>query len=304
MDRRKFMAVSAALAARAGIGSKLTAQTEVTSKASAGPDLVAVKGGNPAQMFDRAITALGGIKAFVKPGQKIVVKPNIGWARTPEEAACTSPEIVGHIVKLCLKAGAKEVKVFDNTCNDWQQCYQRSGIEKAAKEAGAIMVPGNDESYYQKVEIPHGKVLKEVKVHKAWLEADAIINVPILKNHGGARMTSALKNLMGVVWDRRYYHRSDLHQCIADFATSSPKPVLNIIDAYNVMMRNGPRGTGIADVARKMMLIASRDMVAADTAASAILEIPSTDITYIKAATELGIGVSNLKNLKIERISI
>lgn len=309
MDRRKFIALTSAMAAQAGLSKVLQAETTPgTSVTTAGvensPGLVAVKGGEPAQMFDRAITALGGIEKFVKPGQKIVVKPNIGWARTPEEGANTSPELVGHIVKLCLKAGAKEVKVFDNTCNDWQQCYQLSGIEKAVKEAGGTIIPADSESYYSAVELPKGKALKKALVHKAWLEADAVINVPVLKSHGGARMTSALKNLMGIVWDRRFYHKTDLHQCIADFATFEQKPVLNVIDAYNVMMRNGPRGTSVADVAKKMFLIASADMVAADTAASAILELAVADIAYIGMATDHGIGLSDLSKVKIERIAI
>ena len=132
MDRRKFLAITSALIAQAGWHKSLPAQTPTTN-ATGIPDLVAVRGGEPLQMFDRAITAMGGIEKFVKPGQKVVVKPNIGWARTPAEAANTNPDLVGHIVKLCLKAGAKEVKVFDNTCNEWQQCYQLSGIEKAVR---------------------------------------------------------------------------------------------------------------------------------------------------------------------------
>lgn len=305
MDRRKFIAITGAVAAKAGLSKILPAQEAAISSASPGiADLVAVRGGEPVQMFDRAITAMGGIEQFIKPGQKVVVKPNIGWARTPAEAANTNPDLVGHIVKLCLKAGAKEVKVFDNTCNEWQQCYQLSGIEKAVLAAGGLIVPGNSESYYSEVELKLGRQLKKTLIHKAWLEADAIINLPILKNHGGARMTCVMKNLMGIVWDRRYYHRTDLHQCIADCATLSKKPILNVVDAYNVMMQNGPRGTSLADVAQKKALIMSRDMVAADTAAAAIMGLKHSDITYIGLAKELGVGENDLKKLKIERIAI
>jgi uncharacterized protein (DUF362 family) len=309
MDRRKFISIAAALATKAAMPANLKAQASapvsaLTPETRGLPDLVAVKGGSPVQMFDRAITALGGIENFVKPDQKVLIKPNIGWARTPEEGANTSPELVGHLVSLCLKAGAKEVKVFDNTCNDWQQCYLLSGIEKAVLEAGGKILPANSASYFTEVDLPNGKILKKAMVHNAWLEADSIINVPILKSHGGARMTSALKNLMGVIWDRRYYHRNGLHQCIADFATFNKKPTLNVIDAYNVMMRNGPRGTSTADLAHKMFMILSPDMVAADTAASAIMNLSPDDITYIGMATEHGVGVSQLKNLKIERLSI
>ncbi|MGM0599277.1 MAG: DUF362 domain-containing protein [Candidatus Rifleibacteriota bacterium] len=306
MDRRSFIAITAALAAKTGILSAQKAPTIASPAAATGsvPDLVAIRGGLPSQMFDRAITALGGIENFVKKGQKVVVKPNIAWARTPEESANTTPELVAHIVELCLKAGAKEVKVFDHTCNEWQQCYQLSGIEKAAREAGANVIPAHSASYFTEVEIPKGKVLKKALVHKAWLEADSIINVPILKHHGGARMTSAMKNLMGTIWDRRYYHRNDLQQCIADFTSIDKKPTLNIVDAYNVMMRNGPRGRGTEDLSTKKFLLASTDIVAIDVAASSILGADLADIHYIKAADELGSGNANLKELKIERISI
>ncbi|MFZ5951067.1 MAG: DUF362 domain-containing protein, partial [Candidatus Rifleibacteriota bacterium] len=293
-----------AVAARTGLAKVLPAQEPVSVKPASGPDLVAVRGGEPAQMFDLAIAAMGGIEQFGKAGNKVVVKPNIGWARTPAEAANTNPDLIGHIVKLCLKAGAKEVKVFDNTCNEWQQCYQLSGIEKAVIEAGGVLIPANSESYYTEIGLPNGKQLKQAMVHKAWLEADAVINVPILKDHGSARMTSVMKNLMGIVWDRRYYHRTDLHQCIADFATFDKKPVLNVVDAYNIMMQNGPRGTGLADVAQKKALIMSRDMVAADAAAAAILGVDVTDIPYIAMANELGVGENDLKKLKIERLSV
>jgi uncharacterized protein (DUF362 family) len=305
MDRRSFIAITAALAAKTSILKSQSAPT-IVSPSAAGPlpDLVAVRGGLPVQMFDRAITALGGIENFVKKGEKVVIKPNIGWARTPQEGANTTPELIAHIVELCLKAGAKEVKVYDHTCNEWQQCYQLSGIEKAALEAGAVVLPAHSASYYSEIDIPAGKVLKKALVHNAWLEADSIINVPILKHHGGARMTSAMKNLMGTIWDRRYYHRNDLHQCIADFSTIAKKPTLNIVDAYNVMMRNGPRGRGTGDLATKKFLLASTDIVAVDVAASSILGAELSDIHYIKAASELGSGNANLKQLKIERISI
>lgn len=302
MDRRKFLAITSALIAQTGLKKALPAQTNTTPGGI--PDLVAVRGGEPIQMFDRAITAMGGIEKFIKPGQKVVVKPNIGWARTPAEAANTNPDLVGHIVRLCLKAGAKEVKVFDNTCNEWQQCYQLSGIEKAVIEAGGKIIPANDEAYYAEVELKQGRQLNKTLIHKAWLEADSIINIPILKNHGGARMTCVMKNLMGIVWDRRYYHRTDLHQCIADCATLTKKPTLNVVDAYNVMMQNGPRGTSLADVANKKALLMSCDMVAADTAAAAILGTNLADIAYIAKAKDLGVGENNLKNLKIERIAI
>lgn len=310
MDRRSFISLVSALAATYNFKLPYRARAEelklASETAAAGglPDIVAVMGGTPVEMLDRALTAAGGLSRFVKQGQKVLVKPNIGWDKTPEEGANTNPTLVKHLIQLCFKAGAKEVNVFDNTCNHWQACYSNSQIEAAVKEAGGTMLMAHEESYYTEIDLPRGVALKKAKVHKAWLESDVIINLPILKHHGGARMTAAMKNLMGVIWDRRHYHRTDLHQCIADFTTIDKKPTLNIIDAYSVMMRNGPRGVSTADLATKKMLLLSTDMVAIDTAAARILEAQPDEIAYIAMAAALNTGIADLSKLKIERITI
>lgn len=266
-------------------------------------DLVAVKNGNPAEMFDKGIAALGGIKNFVKPGQTVVVKPNIGWDATPERAANTNPELVGRIVKHCMDAGAKKVSVFDNTCNEWTRCYKNSGIEKAVKDNGGQMLTGATESHYKAVDISKGVSLKSTKVHKLILESDVFINVPVLKDHGGAKLSLSMKNLMGIVWDRRYYHKNDLHQCIADFV-SFKKPDLNVVDGFRVMKKNGPRGVSVNDVATMKYQILSTDMVAADTAATKVFGIETSQVKHIGLAEDLGVGTTDLDSLNIKRISI
>jgi len=263
-------------------------------------DLAAVRGGNGGDMFDRAIEAIGGISKYVKVGQKVVVKPNIGWDAPPERAANTNPEVVACIVKRCKEAGASEVYVFDNTCNKWDRCYRNSGIEDAVKEAGGKMIPGNTESFYKEVEIPNGKSLKKAKVHKMILESDVFINVPVMKHHSSTRISLAMKNLMGVVWDRKFYHSNDLHQCIADFCTFK-KPDLNIIDGYNMMTKNGPRGVSVADVTNLKALIASPDIVAADAAATKMFGLQPSEIGHIGIAHEMKLGNMNLEELSISK---
>ena len=264
-------------------------------------DLVAIKGGEPDIMFDRAIRSLGGIKHFVKPNQTVVVKPNIGWDVPPERAGNTNPVLVKHIIKQCLDAGAKDVYVFDHTCDKWSRCYANSGIDGAVREAGGKIVPGNSEKYYQPVDVPAGKNLTSAKVHELILTSDVFINVPVLKSHGGAGLTIAMKNLMGVVWDRRFWHRNNLHQCIADYA-SFRKPDLNVIDAYHVMKQNGPRGVSTADVVTLKSQIISTDMVAADTAAAKLFGMDPAELPYIRMAEELKVGTMDLPRLHIDRI--
>lgn len=266
------------------------------------PDMVGVRNGTAVEMFESGIKEFGGMSRFVKKDQTVVVKPNIGWAKTPAEGANTQPELVAKIIEHAYKAGAKKVYVFDNTCNGWQECYKTSGIEKAAREANATVLAANKVETYKKREIK-GNKLKDALVNELYLEADVVINVPVLKHHGSATMTSALKNLMGVVWDRRFYHRNGLHECIAEFA-GLRKPDLTIIDAYQVMTANGPRGLSKADVALRRMQIIGTDMVALDTAAAKILEFDPLKINHIPMAEKLGIGTMNLDKLAIKRITI
>ena len=272
------------------------------SSAPKGPvDLVAIKGGEPDVMFNRAMASLGGMKKFVKPNQTVVVKPNIGWDVTPERAGNTNPVLVKQIIKQCLDAGAKDVYVFDHTCDRWTSCYSNSGIESAVKDAGGKIVPGNTENYYHGVDVHGGKNLTYAKVHELILESDVFINVPVLKSHGGARLTIAMKNLMGVVWDRGFWHKNNLHQCIADYAIFR-RPDLNIVDAYLVMKKNGPRGVSTADVVTMKSQIISTDMVAADTAATKLFGMDPADVPYIGIADEQGVGTKDLSKLNIDRI--
>nr|WP_320012729.1 DUF362 domain-containing protein [uncultured Desulfobulbus sp.] len=266
-------------------------------------DLVAVKGGEPEQMFDKAITSLGGINRFVTKGSKVVVKPNIGWDVPPDRGGNTQPKLVKRIIEHCLQAGAREVHVFDHTCDTWTRCYRNSGIEQAVKEAGGKIAPGNNEGYYQRVSVPQGKRLTSTKVHELVLNADVLINVPVLKHHSSSMVTVGMKNLMGIVWDRSYWHRNDLHQCIADFV-SYKKPTLTVVDGYNVMKQNGPRGVSVGDVVQMKSLVVSTDPVAADAAASLIFGANPADIRHIQLAAGMGLGQINLGNLAIKRIKI
>jgi uncharacterized protein (DUF362 family) len=266
-------------------------------------DMVAIKGGEAAEMFEKGIASLGGMKQFVKPNQTVVVKPNIGWDSAPERAANTNPLLIAAIVESCKRAGAKAVYVFDNTCAEGVRCYKMSGIEDAVKKAGGTMVSGRTEGYYQQVSLPNAKRLKTARVHELIIKSDVFINVPVLKNHGGSTLSVAMKNMMGVVWDREYWHSNDLHQCIADFTTYR-KPDLNVVDAYRVMKRNGPRGVSVADVATMKYQIIGKDIVAIDTAAAKVFGIDPKQVKHIALAEQLGSGTTNIDGLKVNRISM
>ncbi|MEA5005930.1 MAG: DUF362 domain-containing protein [Rikenellaceae bacterium] len=309
MERRGFLKLAAtgSLLGFLGMKSGVLSASE-SSKSIAKNDLVAVLGGEPDSMYEKAIAAMGGMSRFVKKGQKVVVKPNIGWNKKPEEAANTNPLLVAAIVKDCLRVGASEVVVFDHTCDAWMSCYKNSGIEAAAKSAGARIAFGHDEKSYKPVIIPDGVRLKEAKIHEEILNCDVWINVPILKNHGGAKMTISMKNFMGIVWDRRYWHANDLQQCIADCSTISKMPVLNIVDAYRIMTQNGPVGKGPEDVQLAKALFMSTDIVAVDTAAlkffNQFKQMNISDVGHIGLGEKMKIGTTNLDKLQLARIKM
>jgi uncharacterized protein (DUF362 family) len=211
--------------------------------------------------------------------------------------------LISEIVKQCRAAGAKEVVVFDHSCDDWRRTYKNSGIETAVSDAGGMMAPGNTEGYYHEVTIPGAKNLRNAKVHELILGSDVFINVPILKDHDSARLTMSMKNLMGIVWDRRDWHANDLHQCIADFPLYR-KPDLNVLDAYYVMKRNGPRGVSRDDVVMMKTQLISTDIVAIDAAGAKLFGLDPHEIRYIQIAAEEKLGRADLDRLNIKRISL
>lgn len=303
MERRDFLKKGLSIGFVAGAAFTLNPYKLAASHSSSSYDMVAIRGGEADSMFDRAMEEYGGMRSIIRKGQSVVIKPNIGWDKEPEIGANTNPALVGRIVEHCKAAGAGDVYVFDHTCNEWSRCYKNSGIESAVKKAGGKMVMGNSEKYYHEVEIPDGKVLKKDKVHELILESDVFINVPVLKHHGGAQITSAMKNLMGIIWDRGYWHRNDLHQCIADFSDWRT-PDLTIVDAYRVIKRNGPQGVTENDSVLLKSQLIGKDMVALDTAAIKLFGMDPEDVDYVALAEAGGAGSTRLNNMNIARIKV
>ena len=309
MKRRDFLKLGLGAGATFSLetlGGLFTAAygAEESAAASGGvPSLVAVHGSDRVAMLDAALEALGGISSFVKPGQTVVIKPNCGWDKPPQMGANTHPSLVGHMVKLCREAGATEVVVFDHPCDNWQRSYHNSGIQAAVEAAGGEMVNGADESLYRDHDNPAARNLKHAKVHSAILDSDVYINMPVLKHHSGARMTACMKNGMGLVWDRRYFHSHDLHQCIAD-SVLLRKPDLNVLDAFAPMQRNGPKGIDESDLINTRALLVGTDIVAVDAAAAKLLGKADGEVRHIDLAAAMGLGQKDLTKVNIRRISL
>lgn len=251
--------------------------------------LAVIRDDTPVNLVEKAIAALGGIGVFVAKGDKVLVKPNVGWDRTPEQAANTNPEMVGHVVKMCLGAGASEVVVTDITCNDPRRTFLRSGIQEAAEKAGAKVVIGPET---EDVNLGGG-VLSEWPVIQQVMWADKIINMPITKHHGLSRATIGMKNLYGIIGGRRHQLHQSIDQSIVDLAAFA-MPTLVIADCYRVLMRNGPVGGSLEDVREVRTVVAGVDQIAVDSFASQFLEIDAGKIGYIPMGDKLGLGKMDL----------
>lgn len=280
-----------------------TATALATPTPAGAPDLVVVRHGEPEQLVQRAVQALGGMGQFVKSGDTVIIKPNMCVAgRAPEYAATTNPWVVGALVKLCLEAGASKVSVMDTPFNGTaEEAYVNSGIREQVEAAGGEMayMPGFK---YVSVDIPQGKNLHKTDVNDDVLKANVLINVPIAKDHSVTTLTLGMKNLMGVIKNRSALH-TNLGQNIADLA-SRVRPTLTIVDAVRILMANGPTGGDLNDVKKLDTIIASRDIVAADSYATTLFDLQPSKIRYIVAGAKMGLGNSDLSSLKIEELNI
>ncbi len=301
-DRRRFLKTAGAAGlALAGLGSTPLVFGQDKS-ASGGLDLAVVQNSEPGELVRKAVEMLGGIEQFVKKGDVVVVKPNIGWDRVPEQAATTNPEVVAEIVNLCVKAGASRVNVFDHTCNQARRCYKRSEIEDAAKSAGA-RVSHMYSRKYKDVKIEKGVELKSWEFYEDALEADVFINVPIAKHHSLSKVTLGLKNMMGVIGGNRGKIHNRFDQKIVDLNTVI-KPQLTIVDAIRMLMANGPVGGNLNDVKKMDTIVAGVDPVAVDAFAATLFGHNPEDLGFIREAHRRGLGTMKLKQLKIEKVNL
>jgi uncharacterized protein (DUF362 family) len=260
-------------------------------------DLVVSYGKDPYSNTVNAIEKLGGIRKFVRSGDKVVVKPNIAWDRTPEQAANTDPGVVAAIVELCYSAGAARVSVFDITCNNEKLCYDSSGIAEAARRAGAsVFFP--DHWNTVKAEFPYESPMQGWPILRDAVEADTFINVPILKHHGLTGLTLSMKNLMGVCSGTRGLIHVNIGRKLADL-TDFIRPELTVIDATRVLERHGPSGGSLDDVVRMDRIIASTDPVLADSYAASITGRAPLSINYIAEASKRGLGKTDLAKADI-----
>jgi uncharacterized protein (DUF362 family) len=260
------------------------------------PEMAIIQGGDPALLARHAVEELGGMRRFVSRGDVVLVKPNIGWDRTPEQAANTNPDIVAEIVRQSLNAGAKRVIVADVSCNEPRRCFQRSGIAEAAQKAGAeLILP--DPSRFKEVDL-QGEVLRAWQVFDPFLNADKIINIPIAKHHALTGTTLGMKNWYGILGGQRNQLHQKIHESLVDLADFI-RPTLTIVDSYRILLRNGPTGGNLDDVLLKKTVLASTDPVAVDAyVAKAYWNLEVDALPYLKMAANRGLGTCEFEKVR------
>lgn len=322
LDRREFLqrmlALGGGALATAAILSLLSCSREETPELPsdnvtppppppAGAAYLSVtRGDNPTSLVQRSISALGGMERFVKPGNDVIIKPNIcGSGRTPEYATTTNPEVMAALVALCLGAGAKRVRVMDlpfASISSSEGAYDSSGIAEAVGKAGGEMEVMASMKF-QNTPVPNGQSITSCRVYQDILETDVLIDVPIAKHHGNTILTLGMKNLLGVVDDAPSYHTANLSERVVDLNTLV-RPHLVVVDAIRILMNNGPTGGNLNDVKLMNTIIASHDIVAADSYGATLFGMTGDDLPIVRGGARRGLGTMDLSSIKIEEIAV
>lgn len=262
--------------------------------------VAAAEGPDPAALVRQVVGKLGGMDRFVRPGDRVVVKPNIGWDRTPEEAANTHPEVVAELCRLARKAGAGQVRVFDRTCNDGRRTYERSGIRAAVEGLGdgGVRLEHVRDEWFEVVELRGARQLDRWPLYRPALAADVLINVPVLKHHGLTGVTIGLKNLMGVMGGNRGRIHQGIDQNLVDL-NLAVRSHLTVVDATRILLRDGPQGGGTDGVRIANRVAASADVVATDAWGAREFGVDPFEIGHLRAAHEQGVGIADLARVDV-----
>ncbi len=251
------------------------------------PPIAVARGGAVAAAVRAAVDEVGGISRFVKPGETVLVKPNMGWDRTPEQGANTHPEVVAEVVRLCLEARAARVIVADVPVHDAARAAERSGIAAAARRAGAeLQIPPGAGFVLATI---GGAVLDTWEVFAPVLAADRLINLPVVKDHALTRLTCGLKNGYGLLGGTRARLHQQISASIVDLAAAF-RPTLTVVDATRIMFRGGPTGGRLDDVKQVGAIAAGTDPVALDAWGAALLGLDPREIPHVAKAEAHGLG--------------
>ncbi|MBL7133571.1 MAG: DUF362 domain-containing protein [Phycisphaerae bacterium] len=300
--RREFMRMGVAGAGAMLLGETLALGAE--PKAGGKTDVWVLHGTNKKDLMNACLKVIAENGGFGKDVKKLTLKINAAWWRTPKQAANTSPELADAFLKGCKGQGIKQIVMPEHPVDPAKKTFGQSGLLAVAKANGVPMIDlASDEKLFKEVQIPKGKRMQKALVGKHFLETDALVNMPVAKHHGGATLTMAMKNWMGAVKDRRYLHRNDLHQCIADLSTLI-KPNWAIIDAMRIMLDRGPKGPS-RNMKELNLLVVSKDQIAADAYTSTLFPGMGPDkVKYLTIAGQMKLGTVDLSKIAVHKIEV
>jgi uncharacterized protein (DUF362 family) len=299
VSRRRFLESAALTSAAVALGLPSLARA---SAPVAKPEVWVLHGTDAAALGRKAMAIIDANGGLGHAATTLTLKVNAGWARKPEQGANTHPELAEGFLKASRESGIRRILIPEHPCHRAEAAFSRSGLEEAAKAADAKMIDlKSKRRSFTDVSIPAGRSLTEARVAKEFLETDVLINMPVAKHHGGATLSMAMKNWMGAVEDRGYWHRNDLHQCIADFATFL-QPRWTVIDATRIMLDRGPQGPGT--LKHPNLVIVSRDQVAADGYTSSLFHERPDAVPYLRIAREMGLGVVDRDRMTVHDLEV
>lgn len=302
LDRRTFLGRLAALGfvTLGPFGPPLFRLDQARAEESGPKPLSVAQGGEPSALVRQAVEKLGGMSRFVRPGSRVVVKPNIGWDRTPEEAANTHPAVVSELCRMAREAGAAEVRVFDRTCNDGRRTYERSGVRAAVEglDDRAVRLEHVRDEWFEVVDLASAQRLTRWPLYRPALEADVLINVPVVKHHGLTGLTAGMKNLMGIMGGNRGRVHQDIDENLVDL-NLAVRSHLVVADATRILLRNGPQGGGTDGVRVANRVAACTDVVTADAWAAREFGVDPLGVGHIRRAHERGLGVADLSRVRV-----
>lgn len=321
IDRREFLGrctrvgLSVAAAGALGFGLYDSKGPDAVSDARASvtiPDfsipemrgrICIARGAERSAVVGPAFAALGGMQAFVKPGDRVLLKVNAAFASPPVLGATSHPDLVAAVVKLCLEAGAARVIVSDNPINDPATCFALTGIEAAARRAGAdVIIPR--ESLFQRFSLDQGRLIRDWPVlYEPLAQVNRVIGMAPVKDHHHSGASMTLKNWYGLLGGRRNIFHQDIHTIIQELAMMI-RPTAVVLDGITSMMTNGPTGGSLSDLKFTGTLIVSTDAVAADAAGAALLDKQPADLPFIARAQSVGAGTADYRSLDLKTIQV
>jgi uncharacterized protein (DUF362 family) len=255
-----------------------------------------VRGSSRSETLELAFKSVGGIQAFIKKEDRVLLKVNAAFASPPMLSATTHPDMVVAITRLCFKAGAASVTVTDNPINDPASCFRLTGIEQAARSAGATVLFPQKE-FFKPFSLAEAQLIRNWPVlYEPLSRIDKIIGTAPVKDHHRSGASMIMKNWYGLLGGRRNIFHQDIHNIIKELAMMI-KPTLVVLDGTTTMMHNGPTGGSLSDLKETQTMIVSTDQVAADAFGATLLDKTVDELAFIKKAEAMHLGTADFQTL-------